>query len=351
MAALIAAILAAAILVRSANSTDQEKVDTALTKLGLATQGVELDKRIGRVASSNLSKRRAVKRAKILESQAVDLRLEATETDGADQIVAGANDSIAALNEISRVARGVQKSRKLIDSSDDGNINPLRVSRKLLSNLGSVSVGKLLSSSLSSYQASIEESVAELEKEDSLPDKDSDVADPGESIEQIAKLRKGMKEVDRVQSEQIAKLIRETKDKETALLLEPPGTDCGETSSGFVVLITSGEGICDELLAVADQVDRSAGNGLYSAPDGWSCGSAPITPSGNEGAYATGFGCSNGSVEISVFLSRSQIAVADSVAAAAEAANSEPECPPGQEYVSAPHIQECVVVEGDESED
>ena len=346
VAVLVIAIAAGVVLVRSAKSTDQEKVDRALNRLDLAIQGVQLDKAIGRVASSNLSQSRALERTRVLKSKAADLREEAVKTEGAQQVVDGTDDAIEALDDVARVAGGIQKSKRVINSSTEENINRLKVNRKFLAELGNISIGKLLASSLSSYQGSIEESVNELEQEESLPSEDSDVPSPEESIEQIVELKKDLEDVDQVPSEQIAKLIKESKDQETELLLQPAGTNCGTTPAGSVVLITAGEGVCDQLIAMVKEVNGK-GNGLYSAPNGWSCGYLPITPSGNEGSFADGFGCTDGSVQISVFGSEAVIEQID----AAAAQPSEPECPPGQVYSPAPHLQECVVVEGDESED
>ncbi len=112
-----------------------------------------------------------------------------------------------------------------------------------------------------------------------------------------------------------------------------------------MVLLQAGEAICDQLIAVAGKVNGQ-GLGRYTAPDGWACEVPPVTPSGNVGTFSDGVGCTDGSVEISLFGSEDQIAQVDQRAAEPV----EPQCPEGERYMSSPHLQECVVIEGAEEE-
>lgn len=332
VAAVVVAIIAGAVVIKSANSTDQEKVDKALTKLDLGTRGIELDKEIGRVASSDLSKKKALSRAAILEAEAVALREEAKEVDEAEQIVAGTTDAINAINDLSRVARGIQRSSRAINTSSEENIKRLRVTRKLLSRFQNASLGRLLSSSLTSYKSAIQDSIDELKEEDSLPGEDSDVPDPADSIEQIDKLKKELEGASQVPKDQIAKQIEKIKEKERVLLTKPAGTTCGYTSRGNLVVISEGEGVCSELIAAAEKLKVATGLGVQNGPQGWTCGLNPKTPSGNVGDLAQGVGCSNGSVTFSIFGSESIIGDIDAQASAAAnqvATEGDSSCPEG----------------------
>lgn len=339
-------LIAAGLIYKSTTGTDQAKVDAALDRLDLATRGVNLDKQIGRVASSNLSRKRTIRQAEALREQATNLRTDATETDGTQQIVQGTDKAIRALDRLTRLASGIQKSEKIIGTTTKQNVNQLKINRKFLANLTDLSIGALLASSLTSYRVSIKDSIGDLEEEDSLPGQDTNESSPNDSLSQIDELKQDLVKVDAAPSKQINRLINTSKDQEYELLVTQAEADCGRTSKGRVVLLQAGEAICDELIAVVEKVNEGLGNGRYTAPAGWSCGTAPVTPSGNVGTFANGYGCTDGTVEISVFLDDARLDMVDQVAAEPV----EPECPPGQEYSPAPHLQECVVTEGDESE-
>lgn len=339
------AVLAAVLIYKSTTGTDQEKVDAALNRLDLATRGVQLDKEIGRVASSNLSKKRTLLRAEELQEKASKLRTAANGTDGAEDIVQGTDKAIRAIDHVTKLVKGIQKSETIIDSTKKQDVDQLKVNRKFLSNLADLSLGPLLASSLTSYRASIKDSIGDLEEEDSLPSQDSNEPSPQDSLTRIDDLTQKLVKVDKSPDKQIDRLIEDSKNQQYELLVSQPGTNCGETSDGEVVLLQAGEAICDQLVAVATKV-QGQGNGLYSAPSGWACETPPVTPSGNVADFASGVACTDGNVTFSLFGSEETITQVDQAASKPV----DPRCPPGS-FWADDWRQSCITPEGDESED
>ncbi len=336
VAALVVAVTAGGLFLAFRDTTDQAAVDRALSELKVATQISEANSELAS-GVADISPRNAqnVKR----EAAAVLAILANLPSDrGSASLTEAAESSRRAADQLRELAGILLESENLRKTSTADQAERLqKAGERLVTQSKSLTIGRLIEQSSNSVRAALKEAKFTLEGEDSLTEENRrDLAEINAGLVALAGSEGAIDDsVDRVLRRQAASLDERRYD-----LLSVTGPyDCGDNSDGNAVVINEGSLTCEEAITITFR----ASSGSEPA-QGWICDITATTLDGFTLDGASGRFCVNEGegTRVSVY-------DRDTAAAAQKSASPESRCGPGEVWIR--WVGECVVVEGDETED